>query len=142
MTELFHSYWWLLFPLGWFVYAGWASWLNYRRQRETLDIVRRYADSGREIPPELMKVLEKPIDSEAEFWGAASQDSGRPPNYWSLFGLFGVLAAGFGIVAYVPEPFGLNDGVVFPFTVVALVMGAVAVWAAINALTRRRDGRS
>lgn len=141
MENLFHSYWWLLFPLGWFIYAAWASWLNYRRQRETLDIVRRYADSGKEIPPQLMKVLEKPIDSEAEFWGAASSGSSQPTNYWSLFGLFAVLAAGFGAAAYFPN--GLDsDNANFAFMIVALVMAAVAVWAAICALTTKRGGRS
>ncbi|MBA4000561.1 hypothetical protein [Brevundimonas sp.] len=140
MEDLFRSYWWLLFPVGWFVYSGWASWLNYRRQRATLDIVRRYADSGKEVPPELMKVLDKPIDSDAEMWGSASYGSARPTNYWSLFGLFAVLAGGFGIAAYMPQVFGVDMGVRFPFTVVALTMGAVAVWALISALTTRRDG--
>lgn len=140
MAELFHSYWWLLFPLGWFVYAGWASWLNYRRQRETLDIVRRYADSGREVPADLMKVLDKPIDSEAELWGSASYGSANPANYWSLFGLFAVLAGGFGVAAYMPGAFGIDFDIRFPFAIVALVMGAVSIWALISALTTRRRG--
>lgn len=140
MEDLFRSYWWLLFPLAWFIGSGWTSWLNYRRQRETLDIVRRYADSGKEVPPELMKVLDKPIDSEAEFWGNASSGSGSPTNYWSLFGLFAVIGAGFGVAAYMPQVFGADMGVRFPFTVVALTMAAVAVWALISALTTRRRG--
>ena len=141
MENLFHSYWWLLFPLGWFIYAAWASWLNYRRQRETLDIVRRYADSGKEIPPQLMKVLEKPIDSEAEFWGAGSSETNQPTNYWSLFGLFGVLSAGFAAAAYFPNGLA-SDNADFAFMIVALVMAAVAVWAAICALTTKRGGKS
>ena len=141
MEDLFRSYWWLLFPLAWFIGSGWTSWLNYRRQRETLDIVRRYADAGREVPPELMKVLDKPIDSEAEFWGAASYESSRRTNYWSLFGLFAVLAGGFGAAAYFPNALD-SDNADFAFMIVALVMAAVAVWAAICAVTTRGDGKS
>ncbi|MEH6664157.1 MAG: hypothetical protein V7678_04850 [Brevundimonas sp.] len=137
MEDLFRSYWWLLFPLAWFIGSGWTSWLNYRRQRAALDIVRRYADSGREVPPELMKVLDKPIDAEAEMWGNVSYEPG-PTNYWSLFALFAVLAGGFGAAAYMPQVFGIDMDVRFPFTVVALVMGAVTAWALISALTSRR----
>ncbi len=140
MEDLFRSYWWLLFPLAWFIGSGWTSWLNYRRQRETLDIVRRYADSGKEIPPELMKVLDRPSDPDAELLASTSYGSATPTNYWSLFGLFAVLAGGFGIAAYMPQVFGVDAGVRFPFTVVALTMGAVAVWALISALTTRRRG--
>ena len=91
MEDLFRSYWWLLFPLAWFIGSGWTSWLNYRRQRETLDIVRRYADSGKEIPPELMKVLDRPSDPDAELLASTSYGSATPTNYWSLFGLFAVI---------------------------------------------------
>ena len=71
---------------------------------------------------------------------SASYGSATPTNYWSLFGLFAVLASGFGIAAYMPQVFGVDAGVRFPFTVVALTMGAVAVWALISALTTRRRG--
>ncbi len=138
MEDLFRSYWWLLFPMAWFVFGGFSSWLNYRKQRETLKLLKTYADKGQEPPEALLRVLDKPIDSDTEAWGGASR-SGRPANYWSLFGLFAVLAGGFGIAAYMPETFGVDMGVRFPFTVVALTMGAVAVWALISAMTTRRD---
>lgn len=137
MVELFHSYWWLLFPLAWFVFGGFSSFLNYRKQRETLRLLKTYADKGQEPPEALLRVLDKPIDSDSEMWSGASTP-GKPANYWSLFGLFAVLASGFGIAAYMPETFGVDMGVRFPFTVVALVMGAVAIWALISAATTRR----
>jgi len=40
-------------------------------------------------------------------WSGASTP-GKPANYWSLFGLFAVLASGFGIAAYMPETFGVD----------------------------------
>ncbi len=138
MEDLFRAYWWLLFPMAWFVFGGFSSWLNYRKQRETLKLLKTYADKGQEPPEALLRVLDKPIDSDNETWGGASTP-GRPANYWSLFGLFAVLAGGFGIAAYMPETFGVDMGVRFPFTVVALTMGAVAVWALISAMMTRRD---
>lgn len=137
MEDLFRSYWWLLFPLAWFVFGGFSSFLNYRKQRETLRLLKTYADKGQEPPEALLRVLDKPIDSDSEMWSGASTP-GKPTNYWSLFGLFAVLAGGFGIAAYMPESFGVDMGVRFPFTVVALVMGAVAIWALISAATTRR----
>ncbi|MBL0947414.1 hypothetical protein [Brevundimonas sp.] len=131
MVDLFHSYWWLLFPMAWFVFGGFSSWLNYRKQRETLKLLKTYADKGQEPPESLLRVLDKPIDAD-------NDGPGRPTNYWSLFGLFAVLAGGFGIAAYMPETFGIDFDIRFPFTVVALVMGAVAVWALISAATTRR----
>ena len=40
MEDLFRSYWWLLFPMAWFVFGGFSSWLNYRKQRETLKLLK------------------------------------------------------------------------------------------------------
>lgn len=137
MEDLFRSYWWLLFPAAWFVFGGFSSFLNYRKQRETLKLLQTYADKGQEPPEALLKILDRPIDSDSEAWGGSTP--GRPANYWSLFGLFAVLASGFGIAAYMPETFGVDMGVRFPFTVVALVMGAVAIWALISAMMTRRD---
>lgn len=125
MTDLFHSYWWLLFPIGWFIYSGWASWLNYRRQRETLEVVRRYADQGKEVPPELMKVLDRPIDSETEFWNGNSWKGGSSDtasgHAYSLV-LFTALAAGFGYAGW-SDFYGAGDA----FVIVAIVMGALAL---------------
>lgn len=136
MEDLFRSYWWLLFPLAWFIGSGWTSWLNYRRQRETLDIVRRYADSGREVPPELMKVLDKPIDSETEFWGAginaSSGSGGRGGHAFSLV-MFTALAAGFAYAAW-SDFYGAGEA----FTIVAIVMGAIALGTLANLAFQKR----
>lgn len=132
MADLFHSYWWLLFPLGWIVASAFSSFLNYRRHQRTLDLIKVYAEKGQEPPPELLKVLDKPIDADTEFFGAATSE-GRPAqarNYWSLFGLFAVLAGGFAWAAWS----GTFGGASWPFSIVALTMGAVAVWALVNAL--------
>lgn len=127
MTELFHAYWWLVFPLFGLAMGGWHSFAHYRRQKAVLEVIRTYAQKGETPPEALLAVLTA---------GDDGRQPGRqsPAHYWSLFGLFAVLAGGFGIGAWV---YGF-EGVGWPFGIVALVMGAVAVWALINAFLFRR----
>ena len=133
MEDLFRDYWWLIFPLGWMLGSVFTAWLNYRRQRDAINLIKSYAESGREPPAELLKVLNRSIDPDEEFWGGATTEgSGKPTNYWSLFGLFAVLAAGFGYAWWI------NAGnAAFAFGIVALTMAAVAVWSLINAAMSR-----
>lgn len=57
MEDLFRHFWWLLFPLGWMIVGGFNSWLAYRARRDTLDLIKGYAKSGREIPAGLVDKL-------------------------------------------------------------------------------------
>ena len=68
MEDLFRSYGWLIFPLGWFVASGFTTLLNYRRQKDTLKLIQAYADKGQEPPAALLKVLERPIDADDDSW--------------------------------------------------------------------------
>ena len=72
MEDLFRQFWWLIFPLAWIVGGMVTSFLNYRRQQKTLDLIKAYADKGQEPPAALMKVLDRPIDSDTEFWQGRS----------------------------------------------------------------------
>ena len=36
---LFSSYWWLLFPLGFFVAAGFSSYMRYKRTQAKIDLL-------------------------------------------------------------------------------------------------------
>lgn len=127
MENLFHAYWWLIFPIFGLVMGGWHSFAHYRRQKAILEVIRTYAQKGETPPEALLAALTANEDGE---------QPGRraPAHYWSLFGLFGVLAAGFGFGAWLYD----FEGVGWPFGIVALVMGAVAVWALINAFLFRR----
>ena len=75
--------------------------------------------------------------------GTTADEDGKQPGYrspaqyWSLFGLFLVLAVGFGVGGYVYD----FEGVGWPFGIVGLVMGAVAIWALINAFLLGRQPR-
>lgn len=122
MEDLFRSYWWLLFPLGWFIASGFTSWLNYRRQRDAIEIVKRYADCGREPPPELLKLLDRPIDSDVELLGGGPKDSsGRGGHVFSVV-LFAALSAGFGYAAWA-DLYGAGQA----FLIVSFVTGALAL---------------
>jgi len=57
MEELFRSYWWLVFPLSWGVFGVFRSWLAYRARHDALDVLRSYAEAGREPPPALVARL-------------------------------------------------------------------------------------
>jgi hypothetical protein len=93
MEDLFRSYWWLMFPLAWFVFGGFQSFLNYRRQKETLNLIRTYAEKGQEPPAGLLKVLEQPIeDDDTRLSGRGRAGEGS----WFSAILFGVMAVGFG----------------------------------------------
>jgi hypothetical protein len=133
MEDLFRSYWWLIFPIWGLAMGSWHSFANYRRQRATLEVIRTYAQKGETPPAALLAALGDTTDAG---YGAARRQS--PAHFWSLTGLFLVMAVGFGVAGY---SYGF-EGVGWPFGVVALVMGAVAVWALINALLFGRQPRS
>jgi hypothetical protein len=57
MEDLFRSYWWLLFPLAWMIIGGCRGWLDYQRRRDNLDLIKHFADSGKDIPAGLIEKL-------------------------------------------------------------------------------------
>lgn len=57
MEHLFREFWWLVFPLSWMVGAGYQSWLKYSARRDAVELLKTYAQSGREPPPELVAKL-------------------------------------------------------------------------------------
>lgn len=69
MFELFNRYWWLLFPIAFFVYGAFQSWLSYRSNRETLELIKTYAAAGRDPPPELLNRLSKRQNFDADDHG-------------------------------------------------------------------------
>jgi len=41
MADIFRSYWWLLFPIGFFVFGAWDRWLSYQRSRDHLELLNQ-----------------------------------------------------------------------------------------------------
>lgn len=58
MKDLFSEYWWLIFPLSWMAIGVFQGWLRYRARRDALDVLKSYAQAGREPPPELVAKLD------------------------------------------------------------------------------------
>ena len=55
---LFSRFWWLIFPLFWMVMALAWAWSRHSRANRALDIIKTYADQGKDPPPELVKGLQ------------------------------------------------------------------------------------
>ena len=137
MEDIFRSYWWLLFPIGFFIFGAWDRWLAYRRSRDHLDLIRTYADQGKEPPPELMKAVRDDAPLEGDD-GRYGYGYGMHPRqlrrmyryqyrwgpYWQWRTVFitGALAAGFWFAS---EYAGI-PGAEAPFRLVAIIMTFVA----------------
>jgi len=140
MEEMFRQFWWLVFPLSWFVFGAYQSWLSYKANRDTLDLIKSYAQSGREPPPELLAKLSKRWnDGDDGDEPDDGDDRWRRRRYrrhrrhgWSRVALFGCLGAGFAFASisglYDQEP---------AFAIAAFVMGALAVSAVVSILVDR-----
>jgi len=58
----FARFWWLIFPLFWMIVVLAWGWSRHARANRTLDIIKSYADQGKDPPPELMKNLRGDMD--------------------------------------------------------------------------------
>jgi hypothetical protein len=148
MHEFFWSYWWLLFPIGFFVFGAWDRWLAYKRSRDHLDLLKHYAAQGKEPPPELVRGV------QADPMGDPNWNMGNPPPpfphpyywggrrawrryyrwgpYWQWRSAFisGAVAAGFWFAseyADIPGTYGA-------FRVVAIIMAFVFVGNLLGAI--------
>ena len=135
MEDLFRSYWWLMFPLAWFVFGGFSTFLNYRRQKDTLKLIQTYAEKGQEPPAALLKVLERPIDDSGMWEASSGERAGRPGDgSWFSVVLFGVMAGGFAYASW-SDIYGASDA----FLIVSFVLGALCLASLVSAL--RSGGR-
>ncbi|WP_269716809.1 hypothetical protein [Caulobacter sp. NIBR2454] len=128
MEDIFRGYWWLIFPLFGFAMAGWDSWLKYRRQQSTIELLKTYAAKGDEPPAQLLQALERPQGENA---GAGKSREG---HLYSVV-MFGVMAAGFTYAA-VTDLFGVGSA----FVIVAVVMAALALASLVILIATRPRG--
>ncbi len=131
--DIFRQFWWLIFPLSWFVFGAWQSWLSYRANRETLDLIKTYAASGREPPPEVLARLNKR-------WHGEDEDRDERPRYrrrrersWYQVVLFGALASGFTFAASV-DMYGMGEA----FVIVAFVLGALCLATLVQVVLEQK----
>jgi hypothetical protein len=78
MEEFFRSYWWLLFIVGAFVFGAWDRWLTYKRSRDHLDLLRHYAEQGKDPPPELVRGVGDGFNGQAP---GGYPPGAYPPGY-------------------------------------------------------------
>ena len=136
MEDLFRSYWWLLFPLAWFIGGGFHSLMEYNRHRETLKIIKTYADKGEQPPEALMKALDAPVyvdDDDRRSARRARRYSRWEQGNWFSVVLFGTLALGFGYAAYT-DMYGLGKAA----TIAGFILGALALAMLVQALMTPR----
>jgi hypothetical protein len=93
---LFSGFWWLLFPLAWAIGQLVKNWMRHNRAKETLAVLKSYADQGKDAPPELLAALRDPEKPRAE------QGGGYGRYGWIPVFLFGALACGFVLLAIWP----------------------------------------
>lgn len=145
MTGFFWSFWWLIFPIGFFVFGAWDRWLSYQRSRDRLELLRTYTAQGKDPPPELIKALqgeEEADDGPPEFdrYDRHSRRAmrryyryrWRASPYWAWRGAIvtGAVATGFWFASeYADMP-----GVDWSFRLVAIIMTCVAAGNLIAAI--------
>jgi hypothetical protein len=120
--------------MAWFVFGGFTSLLNYRRQRDALKLIQTYAEKGQEPPAALLALLDRPIDASG-MWESSNDRYGRPGDgAWFSVVLFGIMAGGFAYASWT-DIYGAGDA----FLIVSFVLGALCLASLVSAL--RSGGR-
>ena len=134
MENTFGQFWWLIFPISWFVFGAYQSWLSYKANRDTLDLIKSYAQAGREPPPELLAKLSKRWNDgdEHDDRDDRRRYRRRGPRGWYHVVLFAVLGVGFAYAA-ATDLYGQGEG----FVIVAFVMGALSLASVVSLLVDR-----
>jgi hypothetical protein len=144
MEHFFFSFWWLVFPLGFFIAAGFDRWLAYKKSQDRLQILRGYTDAGKDPPPELIRALARDEEAdEADDAYAPYDRYGRYPRryyrrywrhgpYWAWRAAIvtGAVAGGF----WLASEYGDIPGVELPFRLVAIIMTCVAAGNLVAAI--------
>lgn len=124
LTELFTRFWWLLFPLAFFLIAGWNSFMSYKRTKAKVELLKAYAQSGNTPPPELISALDRDSDNAKEFLDGQSKHGSDHGGGTSVFLV--VLFAGLsGVFAFVGHQGWLGDDTSMYF--VAMILGVLAL---------------
>jgi len=131
MDDFWSRYWWLIFPIGAFLFGAWDRWLAYRRSRDSLELIKTLTAQGKEIPPELMReVREEAFEPDPYAGDRYSRRAARryyrwryaPYRRWHAAIVTGAVAAGFWAAS---EYSGVVEAE-GAFRVVAIVLTCVA----------------
>lgn len=130
MEDLFRGYWWIIFPIGGFIFAAWDRWLSYQRSRDALDLIKTYSAQGKDVPPELLRQVQDDAweDDDDRYAGRRSRRAYRRyyrhGPYWQFRSAIytGAIAAAF----WVASQYAFVPGTVGPFRVVAIILTCIA----------------
>ena len=82
------SFWWLIFPVGGMLMGLFAMIGHYNHRKDTLRILKSYADQGKDPPAGLLDALKSDEDRAADYG-----------YYGGGGGMFTALAMAFGVAA-------------------------------------------
>jgi len=133
--NLFTRFWWLVFPLFWMGTVIAAQWSRHKRANRALDIIKTYADQGKDPPPELLKSLQS-RRGDYSGWDRDWRGGWRyaPERLLQRTFLFGALAIAFGILAF-GDGGHRGFGLLIPF----VIFVALALSSGLSLLMSRRD---
>lgn len=126
------AHWWLLFPIFGFLMAFYSMWLQHRRSRDWMEVMKTYAQQGKEPPASMTP----PGDAWGNPWDGRRGGFYYGMRRWPFFDVrrgifFGVLAGAFYYL-YQHNP-AQNDG----FGIAAIILGALAIGYIVMALIPR-----
>lgn len=133
MEQFAFAYWWLVFPLMWFVFGMFGMWMSYRRQKDALEAMKSYAAQGKD-PAEIARAMNgvAPDPYYGPWGGGWYGRAWRRGPYWEWRRtiVFGCLALGFWLAGqYAGWP-----GTERAFTLVAIIMGVMATGSLLFAI--------
>jgi hypothetical protein len=131
-VEVFDDYWWLLFPLGFFIAAGFGSWMRFKRTQAKMEILKAYAAAGKEPPADLVAQITDESDGDEN-----SVRENRGGGSVFLVVLFGGLAA---VFAFVGRTGLLDNGQEMQeFYFISAILGVLALAFLASAIFSRRS---
>ena len=98
-VQLFSSYWWLIFPLGWMIMSVFGMIGHYRHKSETLKLIKTYADQGKDVPPALLDAMKGDDHGDRDDY-RRGRYRGYRRGPWAQFVVFACLSSGFGFAGY------------------------------------------
>ncbi len=135
-SDFLFAYWWLVFPLAYFIGTGWNSWIKYKRHQANLELLKSYAASGNQPPADLLKSLDPATEKDASHDGLYSGGSKRGDGGKAfLVILFAGLAAIFAYAGY-NGMMDLGEEAYF----VAMIMGVLSVAFLGSAIFKSNKG--
>jgi hypothetical protein len=125
MYELFDDYWWLLFPLAFFLIFAWNSFMRYKQTKAKIELLKTYAAAGKEPPSELIRSL----DGDSDDWRDMDSNENSGGSNAFLVILFTGLAGVFVVEARY-DILGMGEVAYF----VAMIMGVLALAFFVGAI--------